>query len=185
MAIATVCLNGISRAVRSTCNISAVRGVLTSVKRYVLSFAVVAAVLFGGLEPNTFAAAEKPVARRAIVVQRVKEKLGITDEQVAKIKDAVASEKEGVVELLGRLHTARTELRNTVQRPDATENEIRGAAAKLAAVEADGVVLRAKLHKKIGPLLTSEQQEKLKAMQSNVGRFVDHLIDRVGERLAQ
>lgn len=153
-------------------------------KRYIFSFVLAAALLPGGLELNSLAA-EKPAARRAIVVQRVKEKLGITDEQVAKIKDAVTSEKDSIVELLGRLHTARTELRNAVQKPDATENEIRGAAARVAAVEADAAVLRAKLHKKIAPVLTPEQQEKLKAMQSNVGRFVDHLIDRVGEHLSQ
>ena len=154
-------------------------------KRYIFWMALAAALLSGGLELNSFAAAEKPTARRAIVVQRVKEKLGITDEQVTKIKGTVAAEKDSIVELLGRLHTARTELRNTIQKPDATENEIRGAAAKAAAVESDAAVLRAKLHKKIAPILTSEQQEKLNTMQSNVGRFVDHLIDRVGEHLAQ
>ena len=154
-------------------------------KRCILAISLSAALFSGGFAFDSFGATERPAARRAIVVQRVKEKLGITDEQVARIKEAVASEKDSIVELLGRLHTARTELRDAIQKPDATENAIRGAAAKVAAIEADAAVLRAKLHRKIVPVLTPEQQEKLKTMQSNVGRFVDHLIDRVGEHLAQ
>jgi Spy/CpxP family protein refolding chaperone len=87
--------------------------------------------------------------------------------------------------LFRRLSTVRTGLRETIQNPDATEKEIRAAAAKVAEVEADAAVLKAKLHKKLGALLTSEQKTKLTDMQSTVGKFVDHLIDRIGEKLGE
>jgi Spy/CpxP family protein refolding chaperone len=154
-------------------------------KHGILTMAMAAGLLLGGLTLNSFAAADRALPRRGEVAERVKEKLGLTDEQVKKIKSEVASEKSDISDVAHRLHTARTELRETIQKPDATENEIRGASAKVAAVEADAAVLRAKLHKKISPVLTSEQQGKIKKAQKHVGQLVDRIIDRIGERLSE
>jgi Spy/CpxP family protein refolding chaperone len=156
-------------------------------KHKVLKFTAAAVVLAGGLTlaSNTFAAAHVAVSRSAAVVKRAKEKLGVTDEQVAKIKSEVITEKDNITELLHRLHAARTELRKTIQKADTTENEIRGAAAKVAAVEADAAVLHAKLQKKIALVLTTEQQSKLKEMRGKAGWFADRFIDKIGEKLGE
>ena len=52
-------------------------------------------------------------------------------------------------------------------------------------MEADAAILRAKLYKNVGAVLTPDQVAKLKEMQSRAGSFVDHIIDRVGERLSE
>jgi Spy/CpxP family protein refolding chaperone len=84
-----------------------------------------------------------------------------------------------------RLHAARTELNDLVQKDNSSEQSIREAAAKVGAIEAEAAVLRAKLHKQINGVLTSEQQTKLKEARKNLSQVVDRIIDRVGERLGE
>src|SRR5215216_5484990 len=81
--------------------------------------------------------------------ERVKDKLGLTDEQVTQIKAELKGEKDAIKSLLTRMHDARTALRAEIQKPDATEASVRDAAAKVAAVESDLAVERLKLHGKI------------------------------------
>src|SRR6266576_5725601 len=118
-------------------------------KHNVRLLTLAAAVLASGMVLNA-QAADGPLARRGAYVEHAKEKLGITDEQAAKIKSAVAAEKDSVTDIMRRLHSARAELRETIQEPNASEKSIRGAAARLAAVEADAAILRAKLYKNVG-----------------------------------
>lgn len=154
-------------------------------KHNVLILTLAAAVLAGGMVFNTQAAVDGPAPRRAALKERAKEKLGITDEQVAKIKAALAPEKETLTATMKRLHSARADLRETIQQPDASEKSIRDAAAKVATVEAEAAVLRARLYKNITAVLTAEQVAKLKEMQSHAGKFVERIIDRVGGRLGE
>jgi Spy/CpxP family protein refolding chaperone len=143
-----------------------------------------AAVLAGGMVFNT-QALDDPQAGRAPFLDRAKEKLGITDELVAKIKPAVAPEKEHVTDILRRLHSARAVLRETIQEPNASERSIHGAAVQLAAAEADAAVLRAKLHQGVSDVLTSGQVAQLKEMRRHAGTLVDRIIGRIGERLSE
>ena len=103
-------------------------------------------------------------------------KIGLTDEQIAKIKAELRPEKEALTTLSLRLHDARIALRATVQKAGATEADVRAAAAKLAGVEADLAVLKARLHTRIAPLLTKEQLDKISAEQQKMDEFVDTII---------
>ena len=85
----------------------------------------------------------------ANIAQRVKEKLDLTEDQVSQIKVALKSERENIADLLTKLHAAHKELRATIQKPDSDENAIRGAASKVAAVQADIAVERAKVFRKV------------------------------------
>lgn len=122
--------------------------------------------------------------RRAALRDRLKEKLGLTDEQAARIKTEVAGEKEAITGLLKRLHTARAELRDTIQQNGVSETAVRAASAKVAGVEADIAVERAKLHGRISPILTAEQMARVKAFQQKVDKFLDRALETIGERLA-
>ena len=155
-------------------------------KWFVLTLA--AALSAGGLFVLNAHAADSTAPRTALhgrLLERAKEKLGLTDAQVVQIKAVLKSDKDSLTGLLTRLHEARSGLRNAIQSPDATEASVRAASAKVAAVEADLAVERLKLHGKISPILTADQREKLSEFQARLDDLADTVIGRIGERLAE
>jgi Spy/CpxP family protein refolding chaperone len=120
---------------------------------------------------------------RGQLLEKAREKLGLTDEQVTEIKTQLAGEKDTLKSLLTKWHDARLGLREAIQAPDASESSVRVAAAKVASVEADLAVERLKLFSKISPILTSDQREKVKEFQSKIDDFLDSAINRIGDRL--
>src|SRR5690349_79030 len=91
------------------------------------------------------------------LLARAAERLGLSEDQKAKIKAELSADKETLGALMASMHDARVNLRSEIQKPGATENEIRGASARVAAVEADLAVERAKLYGRISSILTAEQ----------------------------
>jgi Spy/CpxP family protein refolding chaperone len=175
-----------------SCNISMLRHVLdTSMKRSKCLFLTLAAGLIAGglmtfnLTFNSHAVEQSagPGRFHGQLLERAKEKLGLTDDQVAKIKTELSADKDSLKDLISRLHQAKTGLREAIQSSDATEASVRAAAAKVSAVEADLAVERMKLHSRISPILTDEQKEKVKAFQSRIDEFVDNLVNHMGDRL--
>lgn len=147
---------------------------------------VAATLCAGGLVAFKAHAAERPQAGRAMrgqFLERAKEKLGLSDDQVSQIKTQLLAEKDNLKNLITKLHDARVGLRAAIQSPDATEATVRSASAKVAAVEADLAVERLKLFGKISPILTDEQRDKVKEFQTKIDDFVDGAINRIGERL--
>jgi len=146
-----------------------------------------AALTVGGLTVLTSHAAnaggaERPM--RAKLLQRGKEKLGITDEQARQIKAVVKADKENIKGLVATLHDARSTMREAIRASDANETSVRAASAKVAAIEADVAVERMKLFAKISPILTEEQRKQLAGIQARVDEFVDNAINNMGETLA-
>ena len=133
-----------------------------------------AAIIAGGITVSSIQAAQSagPFAqRRAALRSRLIERLGLTEEQVAKIKFELRAERETLTRLLKRLHDAHGQLRSTIQQDDVTEHAVRVAASNLAAVQADSAVERAKLHGKLSPILTADQLAQVKAFQAESGRI--------------
>jgi Spy/CpxP family protein refolding chaperone len=140
----------------------------------------------GGVFALKARAAEKSAFQRAFrgqFLQRAREKLGLTDEQIAKIKSELNAEKETLTELLSQLHEARVGLRDAIQAADANETTVRAASAKVAAVEADLAVERLKLYGRISPILTTQQRDQIMEFQAKLDDFVDNVISHLGERL--
>lgn len=137
---------------------------------------------------NARAAEESAVAQRPLqgsLLVRAKEKLGLTDEQVAEIRAALQSERSSMKDLGSRLREARTELRAAIRSTDATEQSVRAAAARLADVQADAAVERMILHAKISPILTAEQREKIAQLQSRLNEARKSAMNRIARRLSQ
>ncbi len=156
----------------------------TSKKWLVVTAAI--ALCTGGLAVFKTHAAERPLAGRAMrgqFLERAKEKLGLSDDQVSQIKAQLLAEKDNLKGLITKLHDARVGLREAIQASDATETTVRAASAKVASVEADLAVERLKLFGKISPILTEEQRDKVKEFQSRIDDFLDGAISRIGERL--
>jgi Spy/CpxP family protein refolding chaperone len=157
-------------------------------KTKTIALTLAVAITAGGLIAFTTHAANAAAAQfplRAKLLERAKEKLGITDEQAAQIKAQLKSEKGNLTTLLTQLHDAREAMRSAIRDSNANESSVRAASAKVAAVEADIAVERMKLFAKISPILTSEQKQKLAEIQSRVDEVVDLAINRIGDRLAE
>jgi periplasmic protein CpxP/Spy len=151
-----------------------------------LAISVAVAICAGGLFVPSATAAEAAKDQQPLrtkLRERAKEKLGVTDAQVAKIKEELKAEKEVVKGLITKLHEARVALRESIQSPEANESTVRAASAKVAVVEADLAVERQKLFSKISSILTTNQREKLREFQAKMDEVIDNAISRIGERL--
>jgi Spy/CpxP family protein refolding chaperone len=148
---------------------------------FALSLAV--AVFAGGSTVINCRAADDAVPRRAAAREQLKEKFGLTDEQLDKIKTEFGAHKETIKDITSRLHAARTNLRDTIQKSGVSEADVRAAAAKLAAVEADAAVLRSKLFGKVNSILTDQQRAKLKEVNTHMDDFLQKLLEKAGDRL--
>jgi Spy/CpxP family protein refolding chaperone len=135
---------------------------------------------------NTQAAQDDGAAGlRARVRSRAAEKLNLSKGQRAQIRTILKADKEALTGLFHRLHDARTGLRETIQASGTTEDSVRAAAARVAAVEADLAVERLKLYGKISPVLTADQRRQLNEWRGRADDAVDKLINRFGESLAE
>src|SRR5258708_31546107 len=143
-----------------------------------LAIKMPAAVAVGGVTMLKAGAADTPQLRAGPgrFLARAIDKLGLSPDQVARIKTELSGEKDALTGILTSLHDARIGLRETIQKPGASETSIRAAAAEVGAVEADLAVERAKLYGKISPILTAEQLAKVNEFQQRADDFVDGAI---------
>lgn len=117
--------------------------------------------------------------------ERVKEKLNLSPDQLAKIKSELKAERDNITSLLTRLHDTHTQLRTEIHKADATEASVRDAAAKVSAVEADLAVERLKLYGKISPILTADQRAKLADFEAGIDQFIERVISRINSKLSE
>lgn len=159
-------------------------------KTKIMFLAMIAALSAGGYITLNSYAAEAAVPAHATLgqgrlLERAKEKLGLTEVQVKQVKAVFQGERKNILALLTRMRDARTELRVAIQEDAASETTVRAAAAKVADVEADAAVERMKVFHELVPILTADQRAKLQEWQAQAGVFFDTVIDLVGERLAK
>jgi len=76
-----------------------------------------AAIIAGGFITSTSLAADNPAAGplRGQMFKRIAERLDLTADQKAQIKTILAGEKDTLQSLLGQLHDARKDLRESIQ----------------------------------------------------------------------
>lgn len=143
--------------------------------------AVVAVLTMGGL---TFAAGEPTEGHRA---GRLREKfaaLGLTDAQKAAVKEALQKHQPTVKPLVDKLVTERRALQDLIHTGKADEAAVRTQSAKVAAVETDLAVERAKIAQELRPVLTEDQIKKLQEMKHEFRERVDGFRARIAKRLA-
>jgi Spy/CpxP family protein refolding chaperone len=73
-------------------------------------------------------------------------------------------------------------LRETIQ-SGSDEAAVRSASKKVAEVEADLAVQRAKLHAKLKPILTADQLEKIAAFEEKLDNLAVNAIRSMGEKI--
>jgi len=152
-----------------------------------ISITLAAALNLGGwmVTPSLAAGGAASAPPRGRIMQRIAEKLNLTDDQKAQIKTVLSGEKNTLTVLLGQWHDARKNLRAAIHAGNATEASVRVASARVAAVEADLAVERMKIYGKIAPILTDEQRRQIADFEQRADRFADGVTTRVGDRLAE
>jgi len=90
--------------------------------------------------------------------------LNLTDAQREQIRTAVQAHQDEMKAIQERVAAARRALDSAVTGDAFDENAIRAAAGELAAAEADGAVLRARVHQAAFAVLTPEQKQKAKEL---------------------
>lgn len=117
-----------------------------------------------------------------MLAQRIAEKLNLNDDQITEIKKVRNQEKDYVLAKLSDLHKARMDMRGVIQQSNGKVDEkaVRAASAKVAAVEADLAVERAKIYAKISPILTPEQHGKVMDFQKRADENIDWFLKNVG-----
>jgi periplasmic protein CpxP/Spy len=151
----------------------------------ILVCTLAAATVAGGCIAARALAADASAAApaRGRILQRLADRLNLTEDQRTQIRTVFGGEKNTLAPLLAQLHDARINLRAAIRASDATEASVRAASAKVAAVEADLAVERMRLFGKIVPILTGAQRQQLAAIQQRVDDFVDNAIGRIGSGL--
>jgi Spy/CpxP family protein refolding chaperone len=154
-------------------------------KNKILICALTAAILAGGFTAlKTYAAGDSNASAttpaRGKILQRIAEKLNLTDDQKSEIKTILIGEKDNLQPLVAAVHQSRVGLRTAIRANDATETSVRTASAKVASSEADLAVERMKIYAKIAPVLTDAQRKQLADMQARADEFADNLIARIG-----
>ncbi|HTY87556.1 MAG TPA: periplasmic heavy metal sensor [Candidatus Acidoferrum sp.] len=150
-----------------------------------LTFATAAAIFAGGLigapaqTTTDSATGNKPDHGR--ILQRIAQKLNLTDDQKSQLKAVWNGEKDTVQSLIGQWHDARKNLRTTIHASGTNETAVRAAAARAAAVEADLAVERMKLYGKIAPILTEEQRRKIAGFEQRLDDRISSAIARLGD----
>jgi Spy/CpxP family protein refolding chaperone len=171
------------------CNIPAARRVVIAVMKTSkwLVITLAAAMAAGGVTLVRARAQETGAGglERGRFLAQAKEKLGLSNDQVSQIKGQLSADREQLTKLLTAWHDARVSLREVIQKPGASEADIRAASAKVAAVEADLAVERARLYGRISPVLTADQLAKVGEFQQRVDDWVDGAIAVFGKRLAE
>jgi len=150
------------------------------------SFILAAAMVAGGLTPNTVAADNPaPAPARGQGLQRRAEKLHLTAEQKSQVKTILSADRDTLAALLGQWHDARKNLRAAIHAGDANESAVRAASAWVAVAEADLAVERMKLYGKIAPILTDEQRRQIADRERRADGAVDRVIASIGDRAAE
>lgn len=109
--------------------------------------------------------------------------LGLSDQQKQEIKDVFKKDRPRIQPLMKQHLAERRALRSLVQADVIDEAAIRAQSAKVAAVEADLAVQRAKAGQEIRKLLTPEQVQKFKEIQAKRDRKLDEFSSQTGKRL--
>ncbi|MBL8138296.1 MAG: Spy/CpxP family protein refolding chaperone [Acidobacteria bacterium] len=111
--------------------------------------------------------------------------LDLTDAQREQVKATMDAHKATFDAQRDKLVAAHKALNEAVTAGTFDEATVRQKAADLAAVEADGAVLRAKVHSEVWALLTPEQQTKAKALLTERAERAGQMRERFEARRDQ
>lgn len=112
--------------------------------------------------------------------------LNLSDSQREQLKATMDAHRAAFEQQAGKQRAARKALHDAITAETFDEAAVRQKAADLAVVEADGAVLRAKVHSEAWALLTPEQKQKANELKAQAelrrGRMREQFEQRRGAR---
>jgi Spy/CpxP family protein refolding chaperone len=121
-----------------------------------------------------------PPAGQAAAAQD-KGALALTEAQRDQLKSIREQARKDVQALRERQRTARQKLQEVLKAPAYDENAVRAASSALAAVQADRVVLQARIRNQSRKVLTPEQQQRIAARAQRVRRLAKMRNPQMGQ----
>src|SRR5262249_38749375 len=109
--------------------------------------------------------------------------LGLSDLQKAEIKRVVRAHGEEILSQIQSQTDMRKELRELIVAGTVDEGLIRQRAEAIGRVEADGALLRARIHSEIWPIFNDEQRAKITTFYQMMEHNNDRLLSSVQEFL--
>jgi Spy/CpxP family protein refolding chaperone len=109
--------------------------------------------------------------------ERMMDRLGVAGEQKTRIDGVLGKFRPEAEPLVQQVVTERRTLRRLVQDGAADEKTIRSQAAKLAALETDLAVLRARVSKEVRSLLTADQIARLEEFRAQREKKADRIME--------
>ena len=106
------------------------------------------------------------------------DRLGVTGEQKTQIQAVLGKYRPETEPLARKLVAERRALRRLVQDGAADETAVRSQVAKVASLESDLAVVRARAAKEVRALLTPEQTVKLAELQAEREKKADRWMER-------
>jgi Spy/CpxP family protein refolding chaperone len=101
-------------------------------------------------------------------ILRMSKVLGLSDDQTSRIQSIAGSRREGAMgRTAASMRSARETLATTIHDMQATDDQVRDAAAALAALEAEAAVLRHRMAIEILSVLTPDQRAKLTELRAS------------------
>ena len=110
--------------------------------------------------------------------ERAMERLGITGEQKTQIQGVLGKYRPEAEPVVRQMVAERRALRRLIQDGAADEKAVRSQSAKVAALESDLAVMRARVSKEVRSLLTPEQTAKLAEIQAEREKKADRFMER-------
>jgi protein CpxP len=149
--------------------------------KWLMGAATIAALTIGGLALAKDGPTE---GHRPGLLREKFAALSLTDAQKATLKQTLQKHQPTMKPLVDKMVTERQALQDLIHAEKLDESAIRAQAAKVAAVEVDLAVERAKIAQELRPVLTAEQIKKLQEMRSEFRGRLDGARERIGKRLA-
>ncbi len=102
--------------------------------------------------------------------RRAVRELGLTEEQQIRVRGTLRAHADEIEAQIRSGAESRRALRAATRAEPFDEAEIRRLAERFGEVRADGAVLRARIRSEIWPILTAEQKQKARSLQTPSGR---------------
>jgi len=151
------------------------------VRNSILTAAAILALAVGGLFAGRLSADAFPHGGRGgdfptRMFTHMSRALDLTADQQAQVKDILRAHQPEIEAQLTGSRAARQALHAAVVAQPFDEATIRARAADVGKAQADGAVLFARLRSQIDPILTPDQKEKVKTLQSRVRARGDNSV---------
>jgi protein CpxP len=118
--------------------------------------------------------------RAARIYDHLASELDLSDAQRLQVRGVLKAHADEILSHAQAAMNARRAMRDAVMASPPDETAIRGLAAQMGNVHADGAMMIIRIRSEIWPILTPEQQQKMLALHAKMGHKGDEDLQALG-----